>query len=191
MSYNSRGFCTAKQDFCNILLSDNTVGSSVPILCNQENFILRANSYRINNALPGFYTVIKPAVKNNFDSGRPKNGMFIAVPDMYKNILEDVSPNYWRLQAVVLNCSNCRILLINSYFPVDPKTQNFDDSELLETLNHIRNVLNINDFNHVLWTGDINSDFLRNTGHVNIVKQFIEELNFQPSWTQFNVDFTN
>ena len=141
-------------------MSDRVVGNSVPILCNQENFILRANSYRINNALPGFYSLIKPAVKNNFDTGRPKNGMFIAVPDTFKNIIEDVSPNYWRLQAVILNCSNFRILLINSYFPVDPKTLNFDDSELLETLNHIRSIVNINEFNHILLAGDINSDFL-------------------------------
>ena len=172
-------------------MSDHVVGNSVPILCNQENFILRANSYRINNALPGFYSLIKPAVKNNFDTGRPKNGMLIAVPDTFKNIIEDVSPNYWRLQAVILNCSNFRILLINSYFPVDPKTLNFDDSELLETLNHIRSVVNINEFNHILLAGDINSDFLRNTGHVNVVKQFVQEYDFQPSWNMFNVDFTN
>ena len=82
--------------------------------------------------------------------------MFVAVPDNYKNIIEDVSPNYWRLQAVILNCANFKLLLINSYFPVDTKTMNFDESELLETLNHIRNVLNMNEFNHILWTGDIN-----------------------------------
>jgi hypothetical protein len=68
---------------------------------------------------------------------------------------------------------------------------NFDESELLETLNHIRNVLNMNEFNHILWTGDINSDFVRNTGHVNIVKQFVDEFSFQPSWQLFNIDFTN
>jgi exonuclease III len=191
MSYNSRGFCKIKQDFCNLLTSDNVVGNSVPILCNQENFILRANSYRINNALTGFHTIIKPAVKNDFNYGRPKNGMFIAVPDMFKNIIEDVSPNFWRLQAVIICCTNFKLLLINSYFPVDPKTMNFDESELLETLNHIRNVMNMNKFDHVLWTGDINSDFLRKTGHVNTVKQFVEEFDFQPSWTRFNIDFTN
>ena len=51
--------------------------------------------------------------------------------------------------------------------------------------NHMVNVLNGNEFNHILWTGDINSDFLRNTDHVNVVKQFVEEFSFQPSWTIF------
>ena len=104
ISYNLRGFCKLEQDFCNQLTSINMVGNSLPILCNQENFIINSNSYRINNALPGFHTVIKPAVKNNFDNGRPSNGMFIAVPN---------------------------------------KNQNFDDSELLETLNHIRTSTNV------------------------------------------------
>ena len=140
--------------------------------------------------MPGFHTIIKPAVKNIFDNGRPSNGMFIAVPNNFKNIIDDVSPNYWRLQAVILNCSNIKLLLINSYVPVDPKTRNFDDSELLETLNHIRNVLNGNECNHILWTGDINSDFLRNTGLVNVVKQFVEEFSFQPSWTIFSCGAT-
>ena len=75
-----------------------------------------------------------PLMENNFDNSRPSNGMFITVPNNFKNIIDDVSPNYWRLQAVILNCSNIKLLLINSYFPVDPKTRNFDDSELLETL---------------------------------------------------------
>ena len=117
--------------------------------------------------------------------------MFIAVPDAYKNIVDDVSPDYWRLQAVILKCGNSRILLVNSYFPVDPRTKTFDEAELLETLDHIRNVFDKNEFNHILWTGDINTDFLRNTGHVNVVKNFIEEFSFQPSWQLFNVDFTN
>ena len=191
LSYNSRGFCKFKQNFCEFLTSENVVGNSLPILCNQENFILKANSYKISNALPRSHLIIKPAVKNNLDRGRPRNGMFIAVPTHFKNIIDDVSPNFWRLQAVILNCSNFRLLLINSYFPVDPRTMNFDESELLETLNHIRNVLNMNEFNHILLTGDINSDFLRNTGHVNVVKQFIEEYSFQPSWNKFDIDFTN
>ena len=119
-------------------------------------------------------------MKNDFNSGRPKNGMFIAVPDMFKNIIEDVSPNFWRLQSVIICCTNFKLLLINSYFPVDPKTMNFDESELLETLNHIGSVMNMNNFDHVLSTVDLNSDFLRKTGQLNTVKQFVEEFDFQP-----------
>ena len=191
ISYNSRGFCKMKQEFCRLLPSEQMVGKSLPILCNQENFVLRANHYKINNALPGYHTIIKPAVKQTLDYGRPRNGMFIAIPDAFKNIIEDVSPDFWRLQAAVIKCSNMKIILINSYFPVDPRTLRFDDAELLETLQHIRNILDKNDFNHILWAGDINSDFLRNTGHVKTVIEFKEEFSFQSSWDQFVVDFTH
>ena len=191
MSYNSRGFCTLKQEFCRLLSSSQTVGNSVPILCNQENFVLRANCYKIRNSLPDFHTIIKPAVKQTLDNGRPKNGMFIAIPNAFKNMLNDVSPAFWRLQAATVDCSSSRIIIINSYFPVDPRTKTFNDSELLETLQHIRNILETNVFNHILWTGDINADFIRRTGHVKIVKEFIDDFSFKASWDKYHVDFTH
>ena len=46
-SYNSRGFSDLKQDFIRLLISDHVTGNKLPILCNQENFILRDNSYKL------------------------------------------------------------------------------------------------------------------------------------------------
>ena len=180
-----------KQEFCRLLMSVQMVGNSIPLLCNQENFILRANSYKINKALPGYHAIIKPAVKNNLDNGRPRNGMFVAIPNSFKNIIEDVSPNFWRLQAVLIKCSNSSLLVINSYFPVDPRTNRFDDSELLEIFQHIRSILHNNEFSNILWCGDINSDFIRNTGFVIKVKEFIDEFSFDASWNLFNIDYTH
>ena len=81
ISYNSRGFNQMHQDFIRTLSSDQVVGNRIPIICNQENFILRGNYYKILQAMPGFHIIINPAVKNNLDQGRPKGGMCIAVPD--------------------------------------------------------------------------------------------------------------
>ena len=78
ISYNSRGFAAEKQDFCQLITSKAIVGDKLPILCNQENFVLRGNSYRINQALPGYHCMIKPAIKETHDKGRAKNSMFIA-----------------------------------------------------------------------------------------------------------------
>ena len=94
-SYNSRGFCTSKQEFCNFLVS--ACGSSIPIICNQENFLLKSNSWKINNTLPGFRIFVKPAVKVNEDYGRHRNGMFIAIPQNLNIDIEDVSPDNWRV----------------------------------------------------------------------------------------------
>ena len=118
---------------CNILLSEGIVGDKIPILCNQENFLLKGNCYKINQAIDGFHRFINPAVKQSHDKGRPKNGMFIAIPDILKNKVEDVTPGHWRLQAIIIKNLNSSIMLINSYFPVDQRTQTFDESELLET----------------------------------------------------------
>ena len=85
ISYNSRGFSKQKEEFCNFLLSPCFNGNKLTILCNQENFVLKGNSYKIRKALPGFFTMIKPAVKTSHDKGRPKGGLFIAVPDYIRN----------------------------------------------------------------------------------------------------------
>ena len=126
-SYNSRGFSNKKQDICKILMTQTE--DYYPILCNQENFLLQGNRYLAKKCLPDARLVFKNAVKNNFE-GRPTNGMFIAIPDVVKQQVNDVSPAHWRIQAIILSTSRNRILLINSYFPTDPKTATSDTSDL-------------------------------------------------------------
>ena len=48
-SYNSRGFSGARQDLCKILKCMK--GDNLPILCNQENVLLKNNSYKIGQCL--------------------------------------------------------------------------------------------------------------------------------------------
>ena len=187
VSYNSRGFGYDKQQFCKYLVSEQFVGKNIPILCNQENFILKGNCYKIVQSIPEFHFLMKPALKETHDKGRAKNGMFIAVPDAIKNLISDVSPGYWRIQAAILKCSRSNILIINSYFPVDKRE---DGGEILETLEVIRNVLEQNEFTNVVWLGDINCDFLRQTAHTTHIRNFIEENSLIKSWEKFEADFT-
>ena len=190
LSYNSRGFSSLKTDFMKYMTSQEVVGDKLPILCNQENFILRDNSYRVTNALPGFQFIINPAVKNTHDKGRPKNGMFVAFPEHIKNMVSDVSPGFWRIQAVKFTFSNSTTLLINSYFPTDPRRPDADQSDLLETITHIKDVIRKNDFDSLLWSGDINADFIRNSRHTATVQNTLDELNLMKSWDRFDIDFT-
>ena len=188
-SYNSRGFGNTKSNLCNLLVSENIAGNKIPILCNQENFILKGNSYKISNSIPGFNFIINPAVKENQDKGRPKNGMFIAFPDFIKNSVKDVSPGNWRIQAVIVKCSNSNLLVINSYFPVDKRTNNINP-ELSETIQFIKQIIENNDFSNLLLLGDINCDFLRRNGHIRVVQNCIEEFSLTKSWDNFDIDFT-
>ena len=64
------------QEVCKKLLQDDKM--VIPILCNQEKFLLKANGYMIEHALHGYHILFKPA-EEEFLDGRPKNGMFIAI----------------------------------------------------------------------------------------------------------------
>ena len=180
-----------KIDFIRHLVSEEVVGSKIPILCNQENFILRDNSYKILNALPDYQVLVNPAVKLGHDLGRPKNGMFVAFPQAIKNCVTDVSPGFWRIQAAKFKFGNSTILLINSYFPTDPRRVAADDSELIETLSHIKEIIRKNEFSSLLWAGDINADFIRDTRHSRTVHEAVEELGLTKSWQKFDIDFTH
>ena len=124
ISYNSRGFSESQQKVTNMLTSPSIVGDKLPIIYNQENFILKANSYKILQTLPNFHCFINPAIKEDMNTGRPKGGLFIAVPESIKGAVRDVSPGHWRLQAVIISSPSSKTLLINSYFPTDKRTDN-------------------------------------------------------------------
>ena len=150
MSYNSRGLGVLKQNYCKYLSSRAVVGNKIPILCNQEHFISRGNSYKIKQALPDSYILINPAEKSTHCKGRARGGLFISVPEHFKNNIQDISPGYWRLQAALIEAGDSTILLINSYFPVNTKAVTIDEVELNEIFQHIRDIIDNNNF-YSLW----------------------------------------
>ena len=174
----------------NHLVSPSNVDEKFPILCNQENFILKGNSYKLFQALPGFHIFINPAVKIDQDPGRPKNGMFICIPESIKRYVKDVSPNHWRVQAVLISSENSSTLLINSYFPFDTREQTGESEELVETLEVIQNIIKETSCNAIVWAGDINSDFMRNNRHSRTVREAVSNLELIPLWEHHDVDFT-
>ena len=76
ISYNSRGFNESKREFVRNL---TFVSGCQTIILNQENFLLKNNGYIAKKALPDHHVVFNPATKDDLE-GRPKGGMFIAVP---------------------------------------------------------------------------------------------------------------
>ena len=96
--------------------------------------------------------------------------MFIAFPNSIKSNISDVSPGFWRVQAIKIKLANSTLLLINTYFPTDPRRANCDETDLLETIGHINDVVRKNDFDDILWAGDINA-IIRNTSHTKLVSE--------------------
>ena len=153
-SYNSRGFSANSAIVCNKLNSLHT--DRIPIILNQENFILKGNSYKINQALPDSHMIIKPAEKNGQDSGRPKNGMFVSIPSAFN--VERCLPTTFGVQAVLIKTES-NILILNTYFPTDSHNFQSDDPELKEVLEVIRSVIKSGGTRHVIWGGDIIANF--------------------------------
>ena len=116
--------------------------------------------------------------------------MFIAIPEAIKSSVNDVSPAFWRVQAVTIKLASSTLLLINSYFPNDPRTMNFADEALIETFVEIKRVIDSTEFDLLCLCGDINADFSRNSGFVHSVKQQIDDLSLNMIWQAHEVDFT-
>jgi exonuclease III len=191
ISYNSRGFSEMNQNFMKTLTSDQVIGDKIPILCNQENFILRGNFYKILQAMTGFHVIFNPAVKNSLDRGRPKGGMFIAIPDEMKNQVVDVSPGHWRIQAVVIKSAKSKTLLINIYFPCDSGGHAGGNlEEAIEVAEIVKRVVGENQCDSLVWCGDFNTDFRRNSGLVDLVAGVSEELQLLKIWDKYDIDFT-
>ena len=135
-----------------------------------------------------FQIFFKKAEKDGLHNGRAKNGMFTAVPAEFKEFAKGVNTFNWRTQASTLTFPENKIMTINSYFPTDPKVNEFDTSDLLCTLSAINDVLSNTDFHSLIWTGDINADFIRQTQFTKIIDEFIEEKTLVKSWNKFPVD---
>ena len=172
-SYNSRGFDMIKQRTCLELLEVNE--PVIPLICNHGNFVLKANAHLIRKALKKFHVYIKPAKKDNFD-GRPVNGMFIALPKSMRQKTKDVSPVNDRIQAVLLETKEGYLMIINVYFPPDPKTTKYNlDSELEDLLLTIENLVASHQCRHVVMVGDMNTDYRRKNGRVERFDSFLTD----------------
>ena len=187
-SYNSRGFSEDKQDVCRMLMIRNE--NHYPILCNQENFLLKGNSFRVKQCLPNTKIIFKKAEKDSLE-GRPKNGMFIAIPEEIGQHVTKIETNHWRVQAITISTTKNKILLINSYFPTDPRSEDFDTTDLFSTLTTIASVIEDNEHDSTVWGGDINADFMRGTFFTNAINDFLNERSLQRAWDKFAIDFTH
>ena len=82
-------------------------------------------------------------------------------------------------------------MLLNTYFPTDPRCIDFDETDLQLTESGVKEVIDNYDFDRLVWTGDINADFRRNTRFVRLINEFICEPDISMSWDIHEIDFTH
>ena len=106
-----------------------------------------------------------------------------------------IATDNFRIQAAILEYEDCKLLLINTYFPCDSQKLELSNDEatelqnLLSTLHDIKNKY-ATKFDTSIVLGDINFDDTRYTGHTLAVNNFLENERLCSVWDSFPVDFT-
>ena len=106
-----------------------------------------------------------------------------------------LSCDNFRIQAVILEYEDCKLLIINTYFPCDSQKLLLTDtesSELHTLLNSISSLKQEHSrkFDTSIVLGDLNFDDIRYTGHTQAVNNFLEKERICSTWDSFPVDFT-
>ena len=113
---------------------------------------MKGNNYKVKQCLPNARVIFKEAIKDSC-GGRPKNGMFVAISLDIKELVLDVSPTHWRVQAIILSTPSNKLLIINSYFPTNHWVNEFDTTDLFSILSAINSVLMENEYDSVIASG--------------------------------------
>ena len=153
--------------------------------------MLKGNTHIIRQALPDYHVFVKPAKKDKLE-GRPINGMFTALPKEMRTKAKDVSPQNERIQGILLDTGEDSILIVNAYFPSDPKTMRYNqDTEMEDVLASIENMIETHQCNNVIIVGDLNTDYKRGNGRVTRMEKFLCDNDLSLAWKEFNVDYTH
>ena len=125
------------------------------------------------------------------DSGRGRGGLVqlaergLAVPRAR------VAAGSPRIQAQKIRFPNCQILWINTYFPCDPQLQDFDTTELIETLAELEAMMTSNSDCDIIWSGDLNCDMKRNNLFTRTVTAALRRMGLASVWESRPIDYTH
>ena len=189
VSYNSSGWNKYIANFIYLIL----VTHSVAICGIQEHWLLNPNLYKLKENMTDYEVFAIPAVKSDNCPGRPSSGLAIFFHKQLAKFVSHIKvPDSKRVHAIQVNLSSGSYVFINCYFPTDPQTNNFDETELYNTLQDINFIFDTCGVNSkYLLMGDLNSDFNRNTSFVHIVENYISDKNMRGAWSNFPCDFTH
>ena len=127
---------------------------------------------------------IEPAFKENkqVSRGRGIGGLATIWNKNLTKYISKVKCDNYRIQATKFLLPHGSILVINSYFPGDPRISNFDDTELLTLLSDIRHVIDISECHNVLLAGDLNCHFSRHTRFTDTVRNYFNDIGLKIFW---------
>ena len=80
-------------------------------------------------------------------------GLAMVIPKKLRKVSKILECESWRLQPVLFQLGKKQILIINSYFPTDPKTLNNDNRDLVTTLAILINIIEATTFHSLYLAG--------------------------------------
>ena len=189
MSFNSTGMNSVKADWIRNLYRI----SNCDFISIQEHFKKNKTIDKFfKDKFPEHSSYVIPGFREkDQDSGRPKGGIAQLRDKSLDLKVDRISTKSFRIQAQVFHFSTTRILWLNTYFPTDPGGENFAEQELLDILGEIETIMDSNDFDDVVWNGDLNFDKSRNSGFTRTVDRFLARLGLFSAWEYFPVDYTH
>ena len=127
---------------------------------------------------------IVPAIKDTsqVSTGRGRGGLATMWDKTLTKYVSQIKCSSFRLQVTRFNFPSGSFLLLNTYFPCDPRINNFDEEELLTLLAEIKNVMHVQACVYNMVLGDLNSHFSRQTSFTNIIRDFFNDINFLIFW---------
>ena len=123
-----------------------------------------SNTNKIRKLLNHKYDMfIVPAYKENnqVSRWRGKGGLATLWDKRLTKYVFQVKFTNFRLQVTRFDFSSGSLLLLNTYFPCDPRVNNFNEDELLTLLTEIRLIMSTHACIYNLVLGDLNSHFAR------------------------------
>ena len=190
-SYNSRGNSNEKLDFIDSLISLS--GINIPIVCIQEHFLLRNNLGKLSKKFNKSSVISKPAFKDFSiqTKGRPKGGLAVILPKQLRKYVKIIECDSWRIQPFILVIKDVRFLIINCYFPTDPKNVHANNQELDDCIAQLSSIISTQNFHPLHLIGDFNYVVGRNSNHVRVIQEFMRINHLSSAWDDFEIDFTH
>ena len=76
--------------------------------------------------------------------------------------------------------------------PTDPQTvNNYDATELMGLLREVEEIITSEDYNDIVWAGDMNWEMTRKSQFSCIMKSFVEKIGLVSLWNHHKIDFTH
>ena len=174
MSYNMTGADYYKCQWVNDMAREY----NVQFCALQEHFkTVESTEQYFKKQFSDYHNYVIPAYcLPGVDSGRGRGGlvqMSLKSKTVAKTRVMVKSP---RIQAQILSFPTCRVLWINTYLPCDPRTQEFDDTELVSTLSEIESIVIKASDCEVIWAGDMNYDMSRDNHFTRKVSDTVKRL---------------